>query len=63
MSSVDEEESANGIVAQSFEPGVMKSNLQGSGVHPSVVAPHLLKLVLTDSRFAGKVVNIEQLNA
>jgi 3-oxoacyl-[acyl-carrier protein] reductase len=59
--SIDEEESSNGIIAHTFDPGVMKSNLQGSGVHPSVVAPYLLKLALSDDRFAGKVVDIEHI--
>jgi len=60
MSSVDDEEASNGIEAFSFEPGVMKSNLQGSGVHPSAVAPHLLSLVLTNQKFSGQVVNTSQ---
>jgi 3-oxoacyl-[acyl-carrier protein] reductase len=62
MSSVDDEESAYGITACSFEPGVMKTELQSTGAPPAEIAPYVLRLIQTDRRFAGKVVHPEDIS-
>lgn len=58
---VDEEESRNKIVITAFDPGVMKTGLQATGADPASIAPSLLKLATADNRYAGKVINLDQL--
>jgi 3-oxoacyl-[acyl-carrier protein] reductase len=59
--SVDEEESRNGISICAFDPGVMKTEMQGSGVDPHTIAPTLLALATSGSIYSGQVLTTEQI--
>jgi 3-oxoacyl-[acyl-carrier protein] reductase len=60
--SVDEEESRNGISICAFDPGVMKTRMQGTGVDPTTIAPTLLTLATSGSLYSGQVLTIDQMN-
>jgi 3-oxoacyl-[acyl-carrier protein] reductase len=62
-SSVDEEESRNGISICAFDPGVMRSRMQGTGVDPTSIAPTLLTLATSGSVYSGQVLTIDQMNS
>lgn len=57
----DEEESSNGLIIHAFNPGVMRSGLQGTGADPATIAPYVVELLTTDNRYAGQVIDVEQL--
>jgi 3-oxoacyl-[acyl-carrier protein] reductase len=55
---LDEEESQNGIVVNIVNPGVMKTDMQTTGVEPVYVARKLLRFVAEHDRHAGKVIDL-----
>ncbi|GGK24324.1 putative oxidoreductase YoxD [Caldalkalibacillus thermarum] len=61
--SLDEEESKHNIKVLAFDPGVMRTGMQGVGEDPAVVAPKLLTLVQRAAQFdSSRVVRIEQVS-
>jgi 3-oxoacyl-[acyl-carrier protein] reductase len=56
---LDEEESQNGIVVNIVNPGVMKTDMQTTGVDPAYVARKLLRFVAEHDRHAGKVIDLD----
>jgi 3-oxoacyl-[acyl-carrier protein] reductase len=58
--SVDEEESRHGIHICAIDPGVMKTEMQATGVNPTTVAKVLVTLVTSHKSYAGEVLNIDQ---
>jgi 3-oxoacyl-[acyl-carrier protein] reductase len=60
--SVDEEESRSGINICAFDPGAMKTGMQGTGVDPTTVTPTLLALATSGSLYSGQVLTIDHIH-
>lgn len=58
--SVDEEENRHGINICAFDPGVMKTEMQATGVNPSTVASVLVRLAEPNQRYTGEVLHVDQ---
>lgn len=59
--SIDEEEQRNGIQALVINPGIMKTNMQSTGVDPAGVAEQLVSFLEKPAKSSGKVLQLEDL--
>ncbi|WP_134699742.1 SDR family oxidoreductase [Ammoniphilus sp. YIM 78166] len=60
--SIEEEEQRNGISALVINPGIMKTNMQSTGVDPAVVAAQLVSFLEKPFSSSSKVLQLEDLS-